>query len=147
MDPIFFFAFPVLFIKSFRESRKRQKVGNTSLWLKEIKLQEYSEDFLKKEVCICPVMKMTALKHHYIQPFECHSGFCFHNILQPEDASSQAVLPALSHVLASDKSPEVSFNTKGAVNSSLPLKWWPLSFWRWMNLKTFLRVVQFPLRQ
>lgn len=116
-----FFAFLALFIKSFRKSRKRQKVGNISLWLKEIELQSIQRIFLK-EVCICPVMAMTALKHHYIQPFEWHSSFCFRNLLQPEDASSQVVWPAgsaTSHVLGSDKSPEVSFNTKGAMNSPL----------------------------
>ena len=125
---------------------KDQKWETLHCDLRKLNFKSIQRIFFEKEACICPVIKMT-LKHHYIQPFACHRGFCFHNILQPEDASSQAVLPALSHVLASDKSPEVPFNTKGAVNSSLPLKWWPLSFWRWMNLKTFLRVVQFPLRQ
>lgn len=99
-----------------------------------MELQNIQRIFFLNEVCIYPVMKMIALKHYYIQPFKWHSGFCFCNILEPEDASSQAVLPAVSatsHVLASGKSPEVSFNTKGAMNSPLPSKWWPLSFWWW----------------
>lgn len=77
-------------------------------------------------------MKMTVLKHHYLQSFKHHSGFGSHNTLQHEDTTSQMELPAVSKChepqtcqrlsfLPSHlgKSPGVPLNTEAAVKSFL----------------------------